>query len=378
MSRHRSSKPFRWREAALPLAAAGGLIYGLMHASSAHADVPLGPFTVSGFADLYYVDDFDDGVSRYRQLTPSGATPVYSHGEADRLEFNNVVLDGKYAGEDFRAALGVQAGTYVDANYAAEPEALRHLYEANAGVRVADHVWIDGGLFASHIGLESALSKDDWALTRSIMAENTPYFETGAKATWDPTPHWTFSTLLLQGWQTIESHGDGRKAFGTQVQYKPSAAVTWNSSTYVGDAPGFANEHRRRYFHDFYVTWQVNEHWSLATSVDYGAQWKSASDHALDSWYSGQALARYAFSPRWSATARVEHYHDPHGLTIATGTPRNFVATGGSLGVDCALNPHLLLRGEYRELGTRDAVFVERSGFGDSNHYATLSAAVNF
>ncbi len=33
----------------------------------------------------------------------------------------------------------------------------------------------------SHIGFESAVGSDCWNLTRSILAENSPYFESGIK-----------------------------------------------------------------------------------------------------------------------------------------------------------------------------------------------------
>ena len=38
----------------------------------------------------------------------------------------------------------------------------------------ADNLWLDAGIFVSHIGLESANSRDNLTLTRSIMADNSP------------------------------------------------------------------------------------------------------------------------------------------------------------------------------------------------------------
>jgi hypothetical protein len=33
----------------------------------------------------------------------------------------------------------------------------------------------------SHIGFESVISADCWTLTRSLLAENSPYYETGMR-----------------------------------------------------------------------------------------------------------------------------------------------------------------------------------------------------
>ena len=75
------------------------------------------------------------------------------------------------------------AGTYMNANYAAEPEYLKNIYEANAGIKISknENLWIDVGILPSHIGFETAIRKDNWTLTRSMVAENSPYYESWRK-----------------------------------------------------------------------------------------------------------------------------------------------------------------------------------------------------
>ncbi len=74
----------------------------------------------------------------------------------------------------------------MNANYAAEPGILGNFYEGNVGIKLSENnnLWLDVGVFPSHIGFESAVGKDNWALTRSLNAENTPYFESGAKVSY--------------------------------------------------------------------------------------------------------------------------------------------------------------------------------------------------
>ena len=358
-----------------------GLTFGVALIARADVTRPFDsvPFTFSGYVDTYYVDDFADTPFPDRQITPGGVSPDYSHSRKDRLAVNHALLDAKFATDNFRGALGVQAGTYVQKNYAIEDNVAQHLYEAQLGFKpvTTAPVWIDAGIFASHIGLESAVSKDNLTPTRSLMADNTPYYESGAKLTWDPNTHWEYGLLALQGWQQIGSKNPN-KAIGTQIQFKPVDGLVFNSSTYLGQSPNSPGARLRRYFHDFYATWQATKQWSLAFTTDVGADERSPRDRSLVGWVSATAIAKWQFAPQWAVAGRAEFYRDPHGLTIATGTPDNFVATGGSLNLDYQPDPHVLLRIELRTLAAEHPVFVERNGLDSSNDYLTASTSLSF
>ena len=94
-------------------------------------------------------------------------------------------------------------GDYQRRNYSAEPTAFQYLFEARVGYMPADNLWVDAGIFPSHIGLESTLNYENWTLSHSIIAHNTPFYESGAKATYT-TDQWLFSFLVLNGWQVIQ------------------------------------------------------------------------------------------------------------------------------------------------------------------------------
>src|SRR3546814_16812363 len=65
------------------------------------------------------------------------------------------------------------AGTYAQYNLSAEEDMLKHLYEANIGLRLGAGTWLDAGVLPSYIGFESAASQSCWPLTRSISAETS-------------------------------------------------------------------------------------------------------------------------------------------------------------------------------------------------------------
>ena len=96
-----------------------------------------------------------------------------------------------------------------------------------------NNLWIDAGIFASHIGYESTLNYENWTLTHSIIAHNSPFYESGVKVTYT-TEEWLFSFLVLNGWQVIKENDNNNKGIGTQIQFKPTESVLLNSSTYFG------------------------------------------------------------------------------------------------------------------------------------------------
>jgi len=120
-----------------------------------------------------------------------------------------------------RANLALMAGTYANANLSAEPGVMRNILEAYAGVKISKskNLWIDAGIFSSHIGFESAVGKDCWNLTRGILAENSPYYESGVKIGYPSEDgKWFASGLMLNGWQRIQRvEGNNTPAFGHQL-----------------------------------------------------------------------------------------------------------------------------------------------------------------
>ncbi len=146
--------------------------------ASAQIDTSASTFTISGYAEVYYAYDLSQPDDHQR---PSF---LYSHNRHNEFNLNLGFVKAAYNADRLRGNLAIAAGTYMNANYATEPGVLKNVFEANGGVKLSknSNLWLDAGIFASHIGFESAISKDCSTLTRSILAENSPYYESGAKA----------------------------------------------------------------------------------------------------------------------------------------------------------------------------------------------------
>lgn len=331
--------------------------------------------TFSGYAEIYYGYDFNKPSDNNRPFF------VYSHNQHNEFNANLAYLKASYATSNTRANVALATGTYMNANYAAEPGVLKNIYEANAGFKILKKksLWIDAGILPSHIGAESARSADCWTLTRSLVAETSPYFESGAKLTYATDDNkWLLGALALNGWQRIRRvPGNSFMSWGTQAQYKPSGNVTLNYSTFAGtDKPDSLRAWR--YFHNLYAVLQFNNKWNLLLDVDIGQEQKAKGSSRYNHWYGTAVVLQVKPSRSWAVALRGEYYSDESGVIVYTGTLNGFKLLGASLNVDKAINTNFLWRTEIKAWHSKDKLFAKDAGFVKTNSVVTTSLAVSF
>ncbi|SFM34710.1 porin [Nitrosomonas communis] len=256
------------------------------------------------------------------------------------------------------------------------------MYEGNAGVKLSGekNLWLDVGVFPSHIGFESAVGKDNWTLTRSLGADNTPYFESGTKISYaSKNDKWFLSSLVLNGWQHIKPvEGNTLPSFGTQITYKSSPSVTLNSSTFIGsDKPD--SDRRMRYFHNFYAIFKLNNKLSTTIGFDIGVEQKNKDSSNMNIWFNPTTILRYTPTTKTAVAIRAEYYQDKHGVIIATDTPNGFKTWGFSANFDYSITNFLLWRIEARTLKSKDDIFIANNGHTSNiNTFITTSLAISF
>jgi hypothetical protein len=332
----------------------------------------------SGYVEPYYAYDFHNP-----KATGNRPGFLYAHNRHNEFNVNLGFLKGQYTGNSIRANAALAVGTYMNANYSSEPGVLKNILEMNAGVRLSkkSDLWLDMGIFGSHIGFESAVGKDCRTLTRSMMAENSPYFESGAKLTYNtPDGQWTLAGLVLNGWQRIQRPaGNSLPAFGTQVQYKPNDKILLNSSTFAGsDTPDEARQ--MRYFHNLYGVFQLAPKWETTLAFDIGWQQDAPESSNYNTWYSAVAMLRYEASNRVALTLRGELYHDKDAVIISIPTLNGFQTAGFSLNMDYAITDQAIWRVEGRVLSSREGIFLNQNTntFTPTNAVLTTAFAVSF
>lgn len=244
----------------------------------------------------------------------------YNYARTSGVSINLARLGAELDHDDIRGAVTAMAGTFAQDNQGFEEPGLRNLYEARVGLRLAGSTWLDAGLFPSHLGAESAIGLESPTLTRSLTAENSPYYLAGVKLETAPHDDVELGVLLANGWQTIrQPRGSPGFGGGTWVTVRPTAGLTLNWSTWVGlDQPSAAV----RLFNDLYAVLTVGR-LELIGWLDVGAL-----DGRL--WGGGNVQARLRVSETLRLSWRAEHFADPHAAALAE--PARL--TGGSVGVD--------------------------------------------
>jgi len=338
-------------------------------------------FNVSGFVDAYYSYDFSEPSDHQK---PSF---FYNHTRHNEFSLNLALVQFNYQNKKTRGSVGLMTGTYPQYNLAHEQELMRNIYEAYGGVELMNDLWLDAGVFGSHLGFESAISSDNITLTRSIMAENSPYYLSGVKLTYTGIEKWTFLGIVSNGWQNI-SDLDNNKAIGTQVIYEPNSKLTLNYSTMFnkeeklsysnlyGTSFSFAptKQNVNRFFNDIYVIIEPINKIKLIAAFDYGIQ-EGVSFYEWETWYAPAVLISYEWTDKFVSGLRAEYYSDKRGVI----TQPNFEVFGTSLNLDYKASKNAVLRIEGKWLYSEDKIFKRSNNTLHSDNVAiTTSLAITF
>lgn len=319
----------------------------------------------SGFLDSYAASDFNDPFTETRPYTTQA---LYD----EEIRVNLAMLDSKLATDDVRGRIAIQAGDSVKSNYAGEDDRFwRYVQESTVGVKLSDRLWLDGGIYFAHVGFETFNSRDNWNYTRSLVAEFSPYYETGGKLTYQVADSVTLQTHLVRGWQNISSSAE--PMYGLQLNYTPDSATQFTYANLLGHQFG-----GYRTFHDFIVRRDITEDWSVAAQFDFGTQGREDDDRG--SWHGWALLTRYKVAPQWSIGGRVERYYDPHQVIVTTLSGEEFNVTGLSVNIDYEIQKGLFWRTEYRALFGNTDIFPRdrEENFSASDSFVVTSLSYSF
>jgi len=318
-----------------------------------------GKLTISGYLDAYYGFNFsqpDDGNNPY-------FVSMNRHNEAT---INLAMIDIGYQAERVRARLAPGFGTYINANYVAEPATLRNLVEASVGVRLFKNkaIWVDFGVLSSPYTNESAISRDHLMYTCSFAPEYVPYYLSGAKLSVPLSDKITGSLYLLNGWQQIQDQNSG-KSLGTQIEYRPNAKNLFNWNTYLGDERSdLAPDNRMRYFTDVYWIHNPDGKFTITSCAYIGLQRRidPAGYTGNYTWWQANAIARYRFNDRVSLSGRIEYFNDPDTVQISPVTGQMpFTSYSSGLCLNVKITDNAMFRLEGRQFSSDQEVYLREN-----------------
>ena len=330
--------------------------------------------TLSGFAEAFYVQDFNRPQQNFRQNF------LFNHNRHQEVNLNLGLISLELEHDKYRANLAFHAGTYVNDNYSAEPEVLKNIFQANVGLALnrSNTLWLDLGILPSHIGFETAIGIENWTLTRSLLAENSPYFFAGSKLSYLPNQTWEMALVFMNGWQRIQRlSGNSLPSLGTQITFKPKTNLSFNWSTFIGtDEPD--STRKMRYFNNLYAQSNLNNRLGLILGFDFGVQQQQANSSNYDLWLSPVLIMQLQLKPNWKTALRLEYYQDKAQVMINTQQPHGFDALGLSFNLDYTPIPALIARLETRYLRSSNPIFQTPNRLVSDNFFISASIGLRF
>lgn len=294
-------------------------------------------FSLSGFADMYF--------GKQRGNFAQKPSFFYNHRVNNQLRTNLLLLKGEFQLPRFHATLGLMTGDYSRYNLAAEPLWARALNEAYVGIKLSKNrsLWWDIGVYSSYLGIESALSADCPTLTRSIVAENSPYYLSGSRLLFiSKHKKHEAGIHVLNGWQRIAwDNNQRRPSIGAHYKVHFSERFSLMYGAFYGSI-----------YPDSLSISRFYQHVNLVWNNGKWEQWGTA-DLGMESgyiWGAAQWMTRYTFNRQWSLAQRIEVFYDPNNRCARIGANKSTGLGSLTLCPSYQWNERLVLRLEPKYL----------------------------
>jgi hypothetical protein len=360
------------------------VLFGQAADSTAKAPAAAADTTVKvafgGFVDTYYAYDFGRPPTIDRSFA-GGATFTTQPSRSNEFNINLAYIEMNVTGPRVHGRLALQAGTSVQSNYAGEPSTgavsgpslSRMLQEAFAGYQVTPELWVDAGIFYSHMGVESWASKDNPTYSRSLVSDYSPFYSSGVRAIWTASPKVTARLDVVNGWQNISESNSGKGA-GVRIDYAATATATLSYYNFFNDEAGG----RLRIFNGAGAK-GVFGATTLLGELDYGTLGAPSAGGHSSSWWGFTAVLRQQVTKRVALSGRIERFDDKDQVNIVTGLAAPFQGNSASVGIDVTPQGHVLWRTELRGFVAGAPVFPNGTGApGKNGGFIVTSLALYF
>ena len=277
---------------------------------------------------------------------------IFNHKRLNEIGLNAGILGFDYDYRRIKASLSAVQGTYSLYNMAEEPAALASVYEAHFSYQLLrDHeLWINVGIMPSNLGFESVLAQKNRMMTRSMLAENSPYYLNAAKLHYTSgNQKWYFEALLSNGWQKMI---DGYLSAGHTIQFRPNTHWVINSSSFIGQVEisplsNSADLRHRRFFHNFFVQYE-RAAFNLTGGFDFGYDQLMAEPDNGGSWLAGILEFSYQWNEKLHTSVRGEYFFDPNQYVVYNSSNDEFENLGLALNFGYHLHEYILWHIEGR------------------------------
>jgi hypothetical protein len=317
-------------------------------AAEPDAGISVGPFSFSGYAEVFYQWNFnnpDNGLTANRGFDT----------RHNSFTLANVALGTSWDTGGFVGALALQIGHTPSTYYSAEPalpggggsnasgaELWKYLQQANLGYRipVGRGLLVSAGLFLSPIGPETIAIKDSWNWSRSTLFYILPYYHTGIRVSYALTDSFSLTLAGYNGWNSVVDN-NAEKSVSLQASW---ARPRWSASLlYFGGVEANPGETGRAWRHlfDGYAQWQATEWFAVLLHIDGGLEPRASG---LFAWGAGALSVRARLHSMVFVSARADVFAH---VGMRDMTQPAWVASGTAT-LEVRPLPNLSARFEFR------------------------------
>lgn len=303
------------------------------------------------YADTYYsaFTDESPGYQKYTTVSPLSNT----------IGLNVLQIGLNYSSQNIRSTGILHFGDIMNATWSSHAPFVQ---EANVGVHLYQDWWLDVGMFATHIGTESFLPKNNDLSSTAVATYNEPFYQGGAKLSYEGSEKYDLQFWVINGYNLFLDDNKA-KSVGLLFTYNFSESLSLTYTNLFGRESADGAKSQIRTYHNAYMNGQLTKKLKLTVGVDVGTQTNSSLTSANGSATMFNALAtlRYQMTPKLSMTGRYEIFRDEHGfisgLPIST-VSKGLELDGYTLGAEYKPNPNSYMRAETRYITTGNGLNI--------------------
>lgn len=261
--------------------------------------------SVDMYVDVYYA-------AQSRQPDGAGLRQYVTPGlRNEQFGINTGQISARLDGERFRGYVTLHVGDVRTQGW--DPvTSLALLQEAHVGVRLSPGLWLDAGLFTTHIGGEAILPRDNWISSLALVTYYEAFIQAGARLAWDITPKLQLQLHGLNGYNTVEDNNRSLSG-GWLVTWLASDGITFFSSGIIGNEQPRDSANVVRTYTNTVMSLTPLQWLHFKMQFDYGYETGTVSRPSKEV-MAGQATVQLLPTDKWRLALRGEFYRDPGAM----------------------------------------------------------------
>lgn len=311
---------------------------------------------IGAYLSTYYAYYTEDNSSDYVKHATMAA-------RNQEFGLNMVMVSLGYRSKRVRSNITLHYGDIAESTW---PNKFNIIQEANAGVELFKNLWLDAGVFRSHIGLESTQPRENITSSMTLANVYEPYFFSGAKLTYLINSKLSLQLNAFNSFNSI-IETNKNKLFGSSVVFAPNdyLSVTYNFIT-GDDTPDSVDLKHQRFYHNLYATYQKKKI-SIGAEFNYGIQEysKQINPVTVSTAYMNSSLLLFKHQTfnKIAFYARGEWFSDEDEI-LSIGSNMGKYTWGATAGIEYKPVKNMALSIEGRQLNSEKENFY----YNGANH----------